>query len=418
MIGQLSRTSSVQVIGGGIAGLSAAFYLKKLGKQFRLWESHKLGGKIFPAHCSYGPCEFAASSFYLSAQSQIFLQDLGLESVPATKKLKKLIFNSHACKWEAPSRIILKKMPKLILRTFFQSVESKGSPTLEQMFYPLLGDELTQRLVSAVTQGIYGVGASQLDPRLMFSPETLQSKGYLTLLARLRAEVKALRGGGDDRYGAANFPGGMGTLIERLREELHDHLCDGVGVYNPQLCNVIATDAHQAAGILQKSHPQVSYQLRSIEYLPMTSYVLYLSRPLTELQGAFGGLIPLVDRQHLQGKIMGVINQSQVFPRHSRFSCYLFRCCGNYQSNEDFFQELKKLCPSFVHFAENEILFCQSYSWNKALPIYNARLYEAQQRIRELLSNQDQVILMGNYTAGISLRSIIAQSQELLCQGQ
>jgi protoporphyrinogen oxidase len=80
MIGSLdSRSREVTVVGAGIAGLLAAYYLDKKGWQVRLIESKsRSGGLLETSLSSYGLVESAAHSIPASPEVVKHFQELGV----------------------------------------------------------------------------------------------------------------------------------------------------------------------------------------------------------------------------------------------------------------------------------------------------------------------------------------------------
>ncbi len=395
MIGQLKKAKTVKIIGGGFSGLCAAFELQKNGIDYQLYEQSDWGGKIFPKQTYWGPCEFAASSFYLSQGSLQFLQDLKLEPLLATQGLKKKIFLNQ--KWQSPmSYSLLARLPLSVFRPVV-----KRQYQLDQFLKPLVGERKVRELISTITQGIYGVGADQLDIRNLFEHEVNSSVIYAQFLFKLRAALK--REKTDHPIAIANFEGGMGQVIERLRSSLTNLQNEKTSLSDNTL---VASSALEAAQLVQDDFPQLAQQLRRISYIPMTSFVLYSDQPLGELSGCFGGLI--ASTKNLS--IMGVIHQSEVFPKNFKSHCYLFRCSGE-MSEGQLLKQMKKLFP---HWNESSLLDLQRCYWHEALPVYNTEHYLALVEMKKILSREQGIAFLGNYTGGISLRSIVSQSQQLL----
>ena len=169
---------------------------------------------------------------------------------------------------------------------------------------------------------------------------------------------------------------------------------------------IICTSAKDAARLLEKDFPDVAKELDLIEYRPITSLSFFVKSEFKELTQSFGMLIP----QKYGRKILGIIHQSEIFPENYKAHCYSVICKG-ILNRDEIFKELERIIPAFN---SNNILESRLSQWENGLPLYNENRHQSLKKIEALLAERPGLVLFGNYTKGISLRSMIEQTRKEL----
>lgn len=398
MLGSLRKNYPVTVIGGGFAGLSLSYRLKQLGIPFTLYEKERVGGKIKSETTSWGPVESAANTLYMNKEAASFIRELNLPYIEANTNLKRWIWS--------PKELVSPLSPAVLLKVIL-NVHKKFpanflETNVEEIFKPLIGQKLIDELLSPALQGIYSAQASELHFLSLF-PFSNEKKysNYLAFLKDLKKEIKNSKD--EVIRGSVTFPGGMQYLIDSLKEQVKDHIVfDQIAPWSPNM--VICTNALEAAEILNSYHPQISEQLKKIEYLPLTSFTFFTSKPLPELKKSFGILFP----QKYKSFILGIIQPSEIFPENYKTSCYTVICKGN-PSRSEIISEVESRIKGL---RQNDIIESYISSWERALPVYNNNRYQSVNKIKQLIQ-EPGLILFGNYTNGISLRSMIEETRKL-----
>lgn len=396
MLGKLNNKNPVKIIGAGFAGLSLAFRMKQLDLPFNIIENKKVGGKIQTIETEFGPVELAASTLYLDRHAVSFLRELNLDPVHSPRKLKRLIWNGKG----GSSPISL----PLFLRAMTGIHQSPPlSSSMEEAFKPLLGKKYVDELLSPALQGIYGTDACELYlPGIFPSMEGKHFSNYISFLRALRSDLR--KDQDPEVKGSVSFNGGMQVLIDRLMAEVSDHMIPHESISagdNLAIC----TNAQEASTLLSESEPEISAQLRRIQYVPVSSFTIFTERPVSELRKAFGLLIP----QKYGYQALGIINQSELSKiNYPGTSCYRVICKGEQTEKNNLFTELKTILPGLE---DAVVLSSHLNSWKQGLPLFNKERSDAIREIKRLLANRKGLLLFGNYTGGISLRSMIAQSR-------
>lgn len=400
MLGSLLPNQHIYIYGAGFAGLSLAYRLKKMSIPFTLYEKEKIGGKISTKMTSFGPAEAAASTLYMNADAEKFLEEIGLPYIVAKKKLKRWIW-----KEDGPvSPFNLKLLACLIWKAPKRFPDVTEESTVEDVFLPLLGRKYIDELLSPALQGIHGAEARDLHFLSIF-PMAREKKfsSYVAFVKRLKKSMK--REAAIKIKGSVSFHGGMQALIDCLHNEVNEHIKPLPSDFTLRPNTVICTTATEAANLLRKNEPLIANELDNIEYRPMTSLSFFVQDDLPVLKKSFGMLIP----QQYGSSVLGIIHQSEVFPQNYAAHCYSAVCKGLLDEKSIFAQIKGKLRD----FDEEKVLAYSLSSWKTALPLYDYKRSQAVQTIGRMLEKKPGLILFGNYTNGISLRSMIGQTKSI-----
>lgn len=398
MIGHILPQNHVHIYGAGFAGLSLAYRLKNLGIPFSLYEKQNIGGKISTNLSSYGPIERAASTLYMNVYAEKFVKDLNLPYLCAEKKLKRWLWLDG--KIQSPLNFNVVK--KIFINGWRRTPEITRDMTVEDFFLPLLEKKLIDELLSSALQGIYAAKAQELHLLSLYPfMEGKNYSNYFTFIKDLKQQMSAKAP--QEIKGSISFSGGMQSLVNRLYEEVKESILPLPQSLILPPNTVICTDARDAADLVERERPEIAAELRKITYRPLSTLTFFSGQELSPLKKSFGMLIP----QNYEGHILGIIHQSAIFPQNYKAHCYSVICKG-VQCEQDIFSELKDKIPQLEEF---KILDQSLTNWERGLPLYDKNRYESIKKIKELLQPTPGLAFFGNYTEGISLRSMIEQTQ-------
>ncbi|WP_300344247.1 protoporphyrinogen oxidase [Nesterenkonia sp.] len=249
--GRLIRAA---VVGGGIAGLTAAWELARAGAQVDLYEAaDRLGGAVAPLHL--GPVTLDAGAEAFATRSPAvpeFLAELGLADAivhpnPAGAWLQ---LPQQAAPLPATGLLGIPADPLAedVVRilgpqaarraaedlTAPPSLTAEDSPSLGELVRSRMGEQVLQKLVAPITSGVHSADPDQLPastahPRLL--PAVVEHGSLARAVASLRAQAPA-------GSAVASLHGGMHTLITALRRHL-DQMGLNIHLRSP------VTDLHQ-----------------------------------------------------------------------------------------------------------------------------------------------------------------------------
>lgn len=377
---------TVHIWGGGVAGLLMGHFLSRQGFEIQLYEkTDRLGGKIQSHKLPEGVIEEGPNAIFATQEIETWLQSLGLTVIPATPKLKRRLWDGAPLS-PMSLGLALKLFPKLFKRT--PSVND--GITIAQFFRPLLGTHVESLLTPAL-QGIYGCGADELTMASVW-PQ-LEAGTYWQVLRSLK-KTKAR---------SVSFPGGMSDFIEALGKTINGKIhLNYTGAFELRPNTIICTEASMASQLLNGSWAEGARLLERLEYLPLSS-VTVLAPEIPETRGVFGYLFPRTSGIHA----LGVLFNREIFPHRAGMT---FILPGTDDIESKVRSDLERLSwpqgPLKLH------------SWTKALPRYNQGRTTTLKAIQHDPERPLELVLFGNYVAGISLRDMIQTASEFAYPSQ
>lgn len=403
IIGKLNPLDkNVNIWGAGFSGLILGYYLKEKGFKVTIYErTNKIGGKIGTKKTSAGLIEKGANALYMNADAMDLLKELKLEPLPASKKLRRLLFLNGKPKRPVQLSII----SKLTLNGHKKPPLISDGLTVAEFFRPLIGSDNINKFISPVLGGIYAAPAEHLHFKSIFSElsQVAQFDSYWDFIKILIKNQKAKPR--LEVSGSVSFEGGMQTLINKLGDLLkNDIKLNYKESFRIKGNTVLCTDALTAAELLKELKPEISTELSRIRYQELTTVTVFMKREIRSLQKAFGVLIPLENGFNC----MGVINNKAIFPTNNE-NVYSYTFISRKKCTDD---QIKADIKSLYHeFVPEDIEFIENTYWDKALPLYDIQRYLSVKKLHQLARTEDHFAIFGNYVAGISLREMITAAK-------
>jgi protoporphyrinogen oxidase len=297
---QQSGQLNIGILGGGITGLTAAFYLLRNGHRVTLLESRAQVGGL-ATYFDFGP--FHWDKFYhciLTSDAPLLqlIEDLGLSSEMRWTKTKVGFYTRDGMysmsttmdflkfpplsiweKFRLGLGILLasrirdgKKLEGILVSDWLIKVFGRGN--YEKMWAPLLHCKLGVCREEASAAFIWATIFRLYSTREKGSRKECLGYvqgGYRTVFSRLLEKVEKM--GGDVRTGAA---------VKRIES----HADGGLDVRTPSesfhFDRVIATaPSHIIEQLVPELSPEYRQRLKEVKYLGMVCIVLLLKRPLT-----------------------------------------------------------------------------------------------------------------------------------------
>jgi protoporphyrinogen/coproporphyrinogen III oxidase len=454
----LPQPLDVLVIGGGLAGLSAAYTALQQGLSVQVLEAgHTVGGLVQSQRTPEGYLlEFGPHSFPSSSSPHLLslLNSLQLEPLAASpvNKQRFIYWQGHLqAVFNSPqsflSSRLLSPLGKLKLLGEFLYSKSDASypePSVAQWAKHRLGNEVFERLLAPFLTGIYAGDPHQLSAPAVFPSlwawEQKHGSLFAGALNKLFAKKKTPKEA-KAPYALFNFSEGMQTLTNALskalgEERLQKATCATqliwlqeaghwqVNAIHPASTQqqsffakkvILALPAYSAAPLLAPLNADLAKQLQAITYAPLA--VVHVGLPLSALTKqpleGFGFLVP---RQ--QGlRLLGSIWASSLYPnRAPQGHALLSLFYGGMQDPEvlDLNEEallnlaMRELEQAF-QLAEKTLTPAFSYLWKKqqAIPQYHLGHLQRVQFIQEAVQRlPGSLALAGNYLHGINMNKV------------
>ncbi len=458
-----SDTRRIVIIGGGISGLAAAHFVKRIARnqgrpvQVDLFEEDARAGGKFDTHSDSGYIVEGGPNGFLDSKPWTLelVRELGMEKelLPSDHSAARRFIYSRGRLHElkaSPLSFFLGGPLSIpgrlrILGEPLASVTPKGKDSsLAEFAQRRLGREALQRLLDPMVSGIFAGDPFRMSLRASF-PRIAQleeqygglTKAMLGIAmerkrAKKRGEEQGISSGPSGPGGVlTSFRKGVSQLTDRLASDMGEHIHTSTRVHRLEVVNgrlkiltgkgefeadgvIVATPANIAAGILQGAAPQSRDILSQIPYSPMTIVgVGYNVGDLREPPTGFGYLIPKVENR----KILGALWTSSIFPGHrSPDGRFLIRVMiGGARDHETpFFPDEKLLTIVKTELAATmgltaEPSFVTIIRWKEAIPLYTVghldRLAEAENGL------PPGVVLAGNAYRGVGINDCVREAE-------
>lgn len=409
----------VHLVGGGIAGLLAGYYLKKAGVPFVLYEqSNRVGGMLNTTILPEGIAEHAANGFLPSASLLALAKEVGIALAPPkdTAKARYLVRNGLLTRfplgvWEAASMFGRLLVPH---RTPLNTLADFGNT--------YLGSVATEYLLSPAIGGIYGAPLQELSVAALFPKLSrhLEGSGWLPsmLWSGTQKKEKTPRG-------THSAIGGMGSLCAQLGSYLADHIVlntDGIGLLKgSNACVVLCTPAYRSANFFEGG--QLSDKLRQVQYRSFVSVTILMERShLPRFKDGFGCLIARKEGFHA----LGYLFNSSIFDGRVNHSDWVSLTAILRDDSGVAKQLLGASDEHIVNLINEDLVRLFGYTggawinkniarWQQGIPVYSPDLYQTWHTLDETLkTDYPQVRLFGNYTGQISIRGMNDAMDEII----
>lgn len=465
----MAAPKHVVIVGGGIAGLSAAFALTEQA-ELRGEPLHctvvegdsRFGGKIVTTHTNGLVVEGGPDSFLTTKPAALELCDkLGLTSqlINTNQGNSQTFTYSKGRLREFPQGLIA-MVPTQLGPLFHSGLvswpgivrmgadwliparsETKGEETLAGFFSRRLGSEAFQRLIEPLVAGIYAGDANELSVAATFPQfvELERQHGSLIkgALAMQRARGSNTQGMTSARTLFTTLQGGVGDLITRLVERLSAmgvHFRRGGNVlavrvprdsrtassYHVELeggerldaeAVVLATPAFVSAGLLRSLDREAATLLDHIPYAStITISMAFADADVKSQVRGFGFVVPRVENRSL---IAATWSSRKWAGRAPSGQC-LIRCYVGGRGREELLEQndaelTDHVCRELALMVgiHSRPLHVDVYRWPQAMPQYTCGHRERVQRIRQRLAQYPGLYVTGAAYDGIGIPDCI-----------
>ena len=376
----------IAVLGGGISGLSLAYYLKKRAKVTVFEKEHvggmigtRAGGRFF---FERGPRTFSSSRCDELLQ---LIEELNLSNdLIYAKPQKRYIY--YRKKLRSVQKMALRGLIRGGFKDFYTKPE-KGEKTVHAFAKERFGSWVADHIMDGVTLGIHAGPSKDLSLDACF-PSLANAEGSLIL--------KALKG---TRGSLFTLEGGMHQLIEALKEQ----------------CTIVEkniTSLKLDADLIYSTLPAYEMEkltgdarFSKVRYSGITTVQLGYAHDVLKHKG-FGYLVPSCYNLD----IMGVVFDSCVFPQQNREDgqtrlTVMLRAMDRTQAVECVLKAVKE------HLGINEWpLEVHTWHYEKAIP----QMGLGHQKLIEVLKrDHPNIVLAGSYVSGPAVNACIRQARGL-----
>lgn len=433
------------IIGGGIAGLSAATKAKKENIKFVLFESESsLGGCIQTVLIDNKfVAEIGPNSFSSGEAWQEILSILQLKSLPQNEKAKQKLIYANQALYAASNPVVLffsnfisLKTKWSILGEIFKKRHDNlpFEESIKDFFVRRFNTEFVSKLIVPLINGIYAGNINKLSIRAVFPALAELEEKHQSIIRGFLFNVFTPKSKTPKRT-INSFSGGFSDLIEAFINYLEvqnlylnyslNFIKQNNGIWELYFANgqiikaknvILAIPAYNAAKVL----PEYLIDLNKIEYAAITTITVWikeadLSNKEKELYFKSFGFLRA---ENANINLLGLVFNSALFDN---------RAAANYISGTAFLggdfinasqKEIenivkKDLRQIFNSLKEDSIEIKFIKCWPKGIPQYNIGHLALIKEIRNKLPSS--IGLTGNYLTGISLEETIKSGFRVHC---
>ena len=440
---------SVGIIGGGITGLTAAFYLKRKGIGVTLYESsNRVGGVIQSLQKDGYLAEFGPNTILeTSPRITQLIRDAGLESRrlnPAPRaearyvvRYKRPIAMPGSPLGFFTTDLFTARAKLAVLREPFVPARRDGKEeSIAEFVVRRLGQEFLDHAIDALVAGVYAGDPAKLSVQQAFPKLGQLEARYGSLIKGqiLGARERKKRGEvAKDRAAKFSFDQGLQVLPDVLRQHLGNAIRlnstvtglaqtstgwqlelrergEKTTVHHDAI--IYAGTAFRLAELRFESDAALSFtRFSEIRYPPVASVVLGFRRSdVTHPCEGFGMLIPKVEGF----KILGTIFSSSLFPSrapagHLTLTSYI----GGERYPELATLPAEKLfelaCDDLrvLLGVKGKPTFQHAVFYPRAIPQYNVGYGRYKELMTEIEARAPGLFLAGHYRDGVSLSDSI-----------
>ena len=450
----------IAIIGGGIAGLTAAFYLEKARSagadlQWTLFEkSGRLGGVIQTERSDGFVIEAGPDSF-LSAKPDgaSLCQELGIgdqviSSNDADRKTYILVkgrlvpipqgleFMVPTRAWPMATTPLFSFPTKLRMAAelFSSARKETGDESVGDFVRRHFGQEMVDRVAEPLLAGVYGGNAEHLSIRAVLPrfAEMEREHGSLvraTLKAKAQFKSKApagakpqplftsLKNGMQQMVDAlvAALPQGSLRLRQQnltLRSVNDDWQIESAGISEKFQAVLLAIPAPSAAALLRQFHPALIEGLGKIEYTSSAAVALAYNE--ADLPPGHGFLVPRSEGR----KMMACTFVHKKFPHRAPEGMKLLRCFFSssrmpdlLQHSEDSLQQIARQELKEILGLNGEPRLARTFRWDRAMAQYETGHLDRVAEMEKIIAAMPGFHIIGNSFHGIGVPDCIKSAR-------
>ncbi len=438
----------VVIIGGGVAGLSCAHYLRREGISVRVIEvAEKAGGnlrseKLDGYTLEQGPHSFMASSDAIWELIEL----LGLENrlLPARAAGNSRYIYREGNLNRLPTSpgsflssgfVSFPGKLRLMMEPFMPNRASEKESARE-FFIRRLGKEAADWVIAPFISGVYAGDPERLSAPDAFAKMWSWEKESGSMISGARKYMKKKRKERGERAklrGLFSFDEGLGVLTERLAMDLGNSLnlsetvkkiiSDKVGwqvntdvaAYRARHL-VLATPPHRASMLVKPVFPQMGALFDQIEMAPVAvAHLAVNGEDAAAIPDGFGFLVP----RNQQVRLLGCIFMSKLYPvrapeGHELLTVYIGGSFDPQAVNEndetlieDTLQDLERILGRRMKPVFHKVL-----KHPHAIPQFTHGHRERVRRIQELGEQIGHLSVIGNYVEGVGMDDAARSGRE------
>ena len=452
----------IAIIGGGIAGLSAAFYLEKARRagadlQWVLFEkSDRLGGVVRTERRDGFVIEAGPDSF-LSAKPEAaqLCHELGIgDQLIASSDDRKtyilvkgrLLAIPQGLEFMVPTRVwpmlttplfSFSTKLRMAAELFSSARKDAGDESVGDFVRRHFGQEMVDRVAEPLLAGVYGGDAERLSIRAVL-PRFAEMERQHGSLVRATLKAKAHRSeapsGAKPQPLFTSLKNGMQQMVDalvaglpqssiRLRQQnlslrpVNDDWQIDTGISEKFQAVLLAVPAPSAATLLRQCHPALIKGLARIEYT--SSVAVALAYEHAELPSGHGFLVPRTEGREM----MACTFVHRKFPYRAPGEMKLLRCFFSSSRMPELLDQSDESLQQIARQELKEILgitdgprFARISRWDRAMAQYETGHLGRVAEMEKIMAEMPGFHIIGNSFHGIGVPDCIKSARKAVEQ--
>jgi oxygen-dependent protoporphyrinogen oxidase len=432
----------IAIVGGGISGLSTAFYLRQSlpDAQITVFEKDaSLGGKMMTKEVDGFYFEAGSNGFLSNKPDTLELvklsgcEDILIRSSDAARK--RFIYKDFLCPLpESPKAFLQTPLLSLLgkLRVagefFMPAKKDDTDETLQSFGYRRVGKEMTDVFLDAMVAGIFASVPNAISVNAAFPAVVKLEKEYGGLFRGMIAKKKKEAGPGGVLM---SFEKGVSSFIERLAKATKATIKTGTSVVKLEKNErgyavstdektelydtvVLASSAYESAELLRDIDASLADRLTTIAYSPISIVGFGYNALAHDLDG-FG----LLTTTSAQKEILGVLWDSSIFNDRAKDGKKSVRVMIGGQRNADLALKSKEELIAMAQKgiketmgidATPDVVFVEQ--WEKGIPNYALGHIDKVKGLFETLKVHKGLYLNSNAYFGVGLNDCVSNSKK------
>ncbi|MDF1591861.1 MAG: protoporphyrinogen oxidase [Desulfobacterales bacterium] len=442
----------ITILGAGISGLSAAYWLQRDGWDITVLESdHEPGGSMMTRRgdgflIDYGPNSGLDTTPLIT--QMVTELGLGDEMVYANEIGNKRYILKNGRLHALPTTPLafiqtdlfsLKAKLRLLAEPFIGPSPDGYYQSISQFVERRLGREFLDYAVNPFVAGVFAGNPDELSVKSAFPKLYRLEEVYGGLIKGFIKGAKERKARSETSKQSArifSFRSGMQVFPKaiaarpgiRLQYDCHVEkvmrhqgrltvISSRNGKTAEDETDIIlsAIPAHSAATVFAEMDPQLSVHLKDIYYPPVkVLYLGYRKAAIRQPLDGFGFLIPEKEKK----TFLGAIWSSTLFPDRSRDDLAAFTLFVGGARSPELFENEPELLNKAVMAEFHDIMgikedpvFIKEKMWSRAIPQYKIGYVEHERYFRTFEGDNPGIFLSGNYRGGISVGDCIKNSE-------
>ncbi|BAI80817.1 protoporphyrinogen oxidase [Deferribacter desulfuricans SSM1] len=444
----------IAIIGGGISGISTAFWLEYFAKErlksidITIFEKNKrLGGTINTFYkdnfiIESGPNGFLDSKPYTVETFE--KAGLGDNLIRSNELAKKRYIMRGGVLHKLPEKpneffssklLSFKGKLRVISELFIPAKKDEYDETIEEFAYRRLGKEAADYLISPMVSGVFAGDPSKLSLKSCFPVIYNLEKEYGGLFKAMFKKKGKKSGPAGPGGNLTSYKGGLIKGINALTEQLSNtkiYLGEEVtgldktnGSFKVKTTNscdnydivIITSPAYVAAEFIKGLSVELSDKLLKLNYAPM--YVIgfgFKEEDVLDPLDGFGFLVPHNENR----KILGALFTSSIFPERAPKGYKLIRVmiggdknrwvlnCSEDELRDIAFNEIKDILG-----VKGNSVVEKSFYWERAIPQYYQGHEKLVEDIESICMDINNIYIGGNLLYGIGINDCTKRSIDI-----